>query len=89
VLRLLPELLARPCPPGSFWNVNLPHLRPGDPEPEVVECPLDSRPLPVAFRREGDVFVYAGDYHSRPRDSGADVEVCFGGRIAVSLLRVG
>ena len=89
VLRLLPELLARPCPPGAFWNVNLPHLRPGDAEPAVVECPLDSRPLPVAFRREGDTFVYAGDYHSRPRDAGADVEACFGGRIAVSLLRLG
>ncbi len=89
VRRLVPELLARPCPPGSFWNVNLPHLRPEDAEPEVVHCPLDSQPLPVAFRREGDTFVYAGNYHDRPRDTGADVEVCFGGQIAVSLLRVG
>jgi 5'-nucleotidase len=89
VRRLLPDLLARPCPPGAFWNVNLPHLDPGSPDPEVVHCPLDTRPLPVAFRREGESFVYAGNYHARPRDAGSDVEACFGGRIAVSLLRVG
>jgi 5'/3'-nucleotidase len=89
VLALLPDLLTQPRPPGSFWNVNLPHLRPDDPDPAVVHCPLDSQPLPVAFRREGDTFVYAGNYHGRPRDAGADVEACFSGRIAVSLLRVG
>jgi 5'-nucleotidase len=89
VLKLLPELIERGCPPGAFWNVNLPHLRPDQPDPAVTYCPLDARPLPVAFRREGDVFTYAGNYHARPRDAGADVEVCFGGGIAVSLLRVG
>lgn len=89
VRRVLAELLSRPCPPGAYWNVNLPHLRPEDAEPEVSYCPLDSRPLSVAYRREGDEFVYAGDYHGRPRDAGADVEACFGGRIAVSLLRLG
>jgi len=89
VLKLLPDLLSRPCPPGSFWNVNLPHLRSDAPEPTVVHCPLDAQPLPVAYRRDGDAFVYAGNYHARPRDAGADVEACFGGRIAVSLLRVG
>jgi 5'-nucleotidase len=89
VLPLLRQLIARPCPPGAFWNVNLPHLRPEDPDPDVVFCPLDARPLPVAFRREGDTFVYSGNYHARPRDRGADVEVCFGGRIAVSQLRLG
>ncbi len=85
---LLPDLLARPCPPGSFWNVNLPHTAPSEPDPAVVFCPLDSQPLPVQFRREEDRFVYAGDYHRRPRDPEADVAVCFGGAIAVSLLRL-
>ena len=33
--------------------------------------------------------TYAGDYHGRPRDPGADVDTCFSGRIAVTLLRLG
>jgi 5'-nucleotidase len=83
-LRVLRELLARPREPGSFWNVNLPHLEPGAPEPEVVFCPLDPAPLPLHFRRDGDLWHYAGDYHSRRRAPGADVDVCFRGRIAVT-----
>ena len=50
-------------------------------------CPLDPHPLPVTFQREGDLFHYRGDYHGRPRDAGRDVEVCLGGRVAVTLLR--
>jgi 5'-nucleotidase len=88
-LSVLRELLGRPCPPGCFWNVNLPHLAAEEPDPEVVFCDLDPHPLPVSYRREGDAFVYAGDYHARPRRPGADVEVCFSGRIAVTLLRAG
>jgi 5'-nucleotidase len=83
-LVVLRDLLARPWRPGTFWNVNLPHLEPGSPEPAVVCCPLDSQPLPLSFRREGDLFHYDGDYHGRRRDLGADVDVCFRGAIAVT-----
>jgi 5'-nucleotidase len=83
-LRVLRDLLARPCRPGAFWNVNLPHLAAEAPEPPVVFCPLDSQPLPLSFRREGDLFHYDGDYHGRRRDAGADVDVCFNGGIAVT-----
>jgi 5'-nucleotidase len=86
---LLPVLLAQGCPRGAFWNVNLPHLAADDPDPEIVHCPLDSQPMPVRFQAEEGRFRYAGDYHTRPCDPGADVEVCFSGRIAVSLLRPG
>ena len=41
--------------PGTFWNVNFPHLEPGQPDPEVVFCPLDPSPLPLRYRVEGDV----------------------------------
>jgi 5'-nucleotidase len=81
---LLRELLARPCPQGQFWNVNLPHLEAGAECPEVVHCPLDPTPLPLSFRMEGDLYHYNGDYHQRRRAPGHDVEVCFGGRIAVT-----
>src|SRR4029077_18218429 len=42
--RGLSALLARPVVRGAFYNVNLPHLDPGDPDPEVVFCPLDPHP---------------------------------------------
>jgi 5'-nucleotidase len=87
VLAVLRDLLRRPCPPGCFWNVNLPHPAADDPDPPIVHCPLDPHPLPVTYQREGDLFHYRGDYHGRPRDPGTDVEVCLGGRIAVCLLR--
>jgi 5'-nucleotidase len=84
--RVLAELLARPPAPGSFYNVNLPHLRADEPDPEVVFCPLDPHPLPLSYRHEGDGGMhYDGDYHARERAAGADVDVCFGGRIAVTL----
>ena len=83
---VLRDLLARPWQPGTLWNVNLPHLAPGDPDPDVVVCPLDPNPLPVRFDRDGDSFLYAGDYHNRPRRRGSDVDVCFAGRISVTRL---
>jgi 5'-nucleotidase len=86
---LLPDLLARGCPRGAFWNVNLPHLAPHEPDPEVIVCALDSQPMPVRFHSDNGRFHYAGDYHTRPRDCGADVDTCFSGRIAASLLRLG
>jgi 5'-nucleotidase len=85
-LRILRDLLARPWTPGTFWNVNLPHLDPADPDPAVVVCPLDPSPLPLRYRTEGDLLHYDGDYHARSRRPGCDVDVCFSGRVAVTLL---
>ena len=83
---ILRDLLGRPWQPGTFWNVNLPHLPPGTPDPAVVECPIDPSPLPVRYDSVGDVLNYSGNYHERPRRSGTDVDVCFSGRISVSLV---
>lgn len=88
VERVLASLLTRPMVAGTFWNVNLPHLRSDEPDPRIIECPLDRSPLPVAFRREAELFHYAGDYHARPRVAGSDIDVCFGGNIAVTLLHL-
>src|SRR4051795_7415343 len=38
---ILTELTARPIERGVFYNVNLPHLGPDDPDPQIVECSLD------------------------------------------------
>jgi len=86
VTPLLRELLAQPWTPGTFWNINLPHLEIGAPRPDVVYCPLDPRPLPLSFRQEGDWHHYSGDYHQRPREKDSDVDVCFNGKIAVTRL---
>jgi len=86
VTPILRELLAQPCTPGVFWNINLPHLGPEEADPSVVYCPLDRGPLPLSFRLEEEHHYYDGNYHQRLREPGADVDICFGGRIAVTKL---
>jgi 5'-nucleotidase len=84
IVPILADLTGRPWDEGTFWNVNLPNLGPGDPEPRVVFCPLETGPLPLSYREEGGLFHYNGVYHQRPRRPGSDVDVCFGGNIAVT-----
>jgi len=89
IARVLADLLTRPIEPGLFYNVNLPHLGALDDDPEVVFCPLDSHPLPLSYRHEEERgLYYNGDYQARQRTQGADVDVCFGGRIAVTAIRL-
>jgi 5'-nucleotidase len=85
---VLCELVSQPWSPGTFWNVNLPHLPLDAADPEVAFCPVDPSPLPVAYRACGDELHYEGDYHQRPRQSGTDVDLCFRGKISVSLVRL-
>jgi 5'-nucleotidase len=85
---ILRRLMAIPLEPGTFWNVNFPHPAPGQSEPDVVFCPLDPSPLPLRYSVDGDRSLYTGDYQSRARRPGSDIDVCFGGQIAVSLIRV-
>lgn len=86
--RVLSELMAKPHEAGTFWNVNFPHLTSEDADPEIVYCPLDPHPLPLSYRHEDGLHYYDGDYHNRNRTAGADVDVCFGGRIAVTKVRL-
>lgn len=88
VKRLLPKLLARPLDPRAFWNVNLPSLPPGPAAPPVVECPVDTSPVQVRYDVRGSAYQFAGVYSNRPRNHGCDVQTCFDGNIAVSLLRL-
>lgn len=82
------RLMKEPTESGTFWNVNLPHLEPGQPEPQIVFCPLDPSPLPLDYDLEGNRATYCGDYHQRVRRPSSDVDVCFRGQIAVSVLRI-
>jgi 5'-nucleotidase len=81
---VLEQLMKRPVIPGSFWNVNLPHLEPGSAPPPVVYCRLDPSPLPLRFRETEEGWCYEGNYHERRREDGADVDVCFRGNVAVT-----
>ncbi|MEN9215871.1 MAG: 5'/3'-nucleotidase SurE [Gloeomargarita sp. HHBFW_bins_162] len=86
--RVLKILLQKP-EPGSFWNVNFPHLDQTAPEPELVFCPPCTQPLPIRYHATPQGFVYQGVYHQRPSHPDADVAVCFRGQIAISQIRVG
>ncbi len=85
---VISKLQDHPSQPGSFWNVNLPHLEPGTPMPEMVLCEPCTQPLPIQYRVEGDSVHYVGDYASRDRIPGSDVDVCFSGQIAITQIRL-
>lgn len=85
---VLADLFNRPLPPGSFWNVNLPHLEAASPTPDIVFCQPSTQPLPVKYRVEGDEYYYIGEYGKRDRFPGTDIDVCFSGNIAVTQLKV-
>jgi len=84
VLRVVEQLRQRPLKSGAFWNVNLPDLDKKDVLPEIVICPLDSSHLPVRYEIQKGRFHYHGIYQERARKQGADVDVCFSGRIALT-----
>lgn len=86
--KTLAYLLNIPLEPGSFWNVNLPHLQPQDPDPEMIFCRPCTRPLPSDYRREGPNFHYIGEYAHRDRTPGSDIEICFSGQIAISKIQL-
>ncbi|HTN75111.1 MAG TPA: 5'/3'-nucleotidase SurE [Pirellulaceae bacterium] len=73
---------------SSFWNVNLPDPPVDDEFPEIRECQLGLRPLPVAYETRAGQFHYSGIYQLREREVGSDVEACFAGAIAVTRIRL-
>ena len=83
------QILARPQPAGLFWNVNLPDPEEGAPPPRIVVAPLAVDPHTVTYHETGDdsdasIFHYRGRYQDRPRPTGSDVDVVFGGDICVT-----
>ena len=87
-LRMISKLFAKELGPGEYWNVNLPHpLRVLEPVDYAV-CPLDRNAHDYFYVSDGDAYRYQGIMHERPRDEGGDVDVCFGGKIAVTKLAI-
>lgn len=89
VRSVLERIFDRTCEPQSFWSVNLPCLAENEPEPAIVDCHLDSSPLPVDYRDEAGRLHYQSNYHQRPRQPNSDVAVCFAGQIAVTSIQLG
>lgn len=91
--RVFAELRPLGLEAGDHWNVNLPHLEAGASFPGRVHCHPSKHSLPVSFAAVGDPqavdrhFLYDGVYHDREREVGSDIDVCFGGQIAISRLR--
>lgn len=91
---ILHELMSEALGDGEFWNVNLPHLPPGDVLlPERVRTKPSREPLGVSYASRGDamgrrILQYDATYAERPAPEGSDVAVCFGGRVSVSRLGI-
>ncbi len=91
---ILSELMIDSLGDGEFWNVNLPHLPPGDVSlPERVPTQPSRAPLGVSYASARDsmgrmLLQYDASYAERPAPEGSDVAVCFGGRVSVSRLCV-
>ena len=82
-------LLARAPTRGSFWNVNLPHPdEASDDVPQCIFCPMDPHPLPVQYEERDGKLHYRASYHDRQRAADHDIEHCFAGRIAISLINL-
>lgn len=74
---------------GEFWNVDLPHLKQGEKEPDLIFCEQEKQPLEVSYIEDKPGFLsYSGRYHERPQEAGCDVAVCFGGDIAISKVSI-
>ena len=86
--KVLNLLLKKGISAGQYWNVNLPHPIDYHSQLEYTFCSLDKNPHRYGYRREADDYYYNGIIHERPRDSGCDVAVCFGGQVSITLLTI-
>lgn len=84
----LNEVMKRRIEIGSYWNINLPHLEKGSDIPEIIYCKASIDPLPVSYKKEESGYIYTGVYPERKRTAGTDVDVCFSGKIAATLLKL-
>jgi 5'-nucleotidase len=89
--RVLRQVLDSPAEPGEFWCANLPD--PTGPElhdepTEIVECLVDPSASAIGYERTPAGVRWKADYHSRPRRARHDVDVCFGGSVALTRMRV-
>lgn len=85
---VLNMLFEQPLKNGTFWNVNLPHPLWFDSTPEYEFCGHDTNPHKYIYVGQGNTYSYKGSIHERPRTPGKDVDVCFGGKVAITRIAV-
>lgn len=88
--RVLASLVKTPPGGQKLWNVNLPDARKSGSLDSIalVQCRPDPSPLPANYLHDGATSIYRGRYRDRGRVTGLDVDVCFGGAVAITLLPV-
>ncbi|MCB2146291.1 MAG: 5'/3'-nucleotidase SurE [Deltaproteobacteria bacterium] len=86
--RFLPGVLNAPLAAGQFWNINLPSPIDADSDLCRQHCPLDKHPHRYRYVEDVKGFRYHGIIHDRPRSTGSDVDVCFGGMISITLMEI-
>lgn len=101
VVRAMERVFSETTESGDFWNVNLPDLSVVAAQaqdaapvklsvdvPQLIDCPVSRKHLPVDFLEGQGSLTYRGVYHDRPRDDGDDVHTCFSGNVSVTKMTV-
>ena len=89
LIQLLEELLHPEPTENLLTNVNLPDRAASVDSDEIewIKCDVDPSPIPAEFRKSKDgELVYCAEYSKRPRQSGMDTEICFGGNVSISIV---
>lgn len=92
--QLIEWMLGQDLADGAFWNVNFPHLPPGEDALPTRAITSPARP-PMLVSYDGTAgkagewdLRYTARYADRPAPEGSDVNACFGGEVSVSRLSV-
>lgn len=86
--KALRMLLSKPLK-NAYWNINLPDADIPNAELAIEQLEIkrtfvEPQHLPVVYQKQADgAFQFAGDYQSRPRTPGSDVDACFSGAISI------
>ena len=81
----LARIAGEPLHVGEFWNINFPWPDDFDAPVDMRFCDRSRRPLPVKYERTDAGLSYVtGRYHLREFEPGSDIDVCFGGNIALT-----
>ncbi|BBO69477.1 5'/3'-nucleotidase SurE [Desulfosarcina alkanivorans] len=86
--RCLQAVWEKPLAAGQFWNINLPSPISANDVLAHRLCPLDKHPHRYRYVEAAKGYRYQGIIHDRPRAAGSDVDVCFGGMIAVTRMEI-
>ena len=88
VAKILSRVMKKTLNHGQFWNINMPHPVTAASVLECQFCELDKNSHDYTFQKNSDRYQYTGIIHNRPRTPGKDVDVCFGGKISITLLNI-